>query len=301
MNDANDLRAEIASLRAELEACRKQLAEKEQELARVSEGDKRYRRIFDTNMLAIAVVDATGNMLDLNQAWAAIVGCSKEEVFAGRWKWTEATPQEHEEADRLALQQLDSTGTVQPYEKAYRRVDGSIVPVLVSAALLDTDPTPRYIACVLDLTERERAHELLTQQVTAEARLHAQEALVRELSTPLIPISDAVMVMPLIGRVDSYRAGAILERLLTGVAESHAQVVILDITGMMVVDTQVAKALIEMAQAVKLLGAQVIVTGIRPDVAQSVVSLGIDLSHITTRNSLQNGIATALRLVRTER
>jgi rsbT co-antagonist protein RsbR len=116
----------------------------------------------------------------------------------------------------------------------------------------------------------------------------------RELSTPLIPISDAVVVMPLIGAIDSRRAQQVMETLLQGLAQRQAETAILDITGVPVVDTQVANALIAAAQAVKLLGATVVLTGIRPEVAQTLVGLGIDLRGIITRASLQSGITYAL-------
>src|SRR4030095_15235352 len=108
-------------------------------------------------------------------------------------------------------------------------------------------------------------------------------------------ISDDVLVMPLIGIVDAARAQQILARLLTGIAENHAHTVILDITGVPVVDTQVANVLIDAAQAVQLLGARTVLTGIRPEVAQTLVSLGIDLRNIVTRSTLQTGIAYAMR------
>src|SRR6185295_2919913 len=106
-----------------------------------------------------------------------------------------------------------------------------------------------------------------------------QAAALDELSTPLIPISDDTVIMPLIGNIDSRRAQQVIEALLEGVAETRTQVAILDITGVPVVDTQVANALIGAAQAVKLLGAQVVITGIRPEVAQTLVGLGVDLSN----------------------
>jgi rsbT co-antagonist protein RsbR len=145
----------------------------------------------------------------------------------------------------------------------------------------------------LDITERKRAQE--AQASLQNQVIQAQEAALRELSTPLIPISDGVVAMPLIGSVDSGRAQQVIETLLTGVAEQRATTVILDITGVPIVDTQVANALIRAAQAVKLLGAKVILTGIRPEVAQTLVGLGVDLSGISTLGTLQSGIAAALR------
>jgi anti-anti-sigma factor len=144
----------------------------------------------------------------------------------------------------------------------------------------------------LDITERKQAEEeraALHQQV-----IEAQRATLRELSTPLIPVSDEVLIMPLIGTVDSGRAQQVLETLLEGVAQHQARLAIVDITGVSVVDTQVAQALVQAAQAVRLLGAQVILTGIQPQIAQTLVNLGVDLSGIITRSSLQSGITYAL-------
>jgi len=154
-------------------------------------------------------------------------------------------------------------------------------------------PNNHIYVVVENITERKRAEEMLRQSITQQETIRAQEAALAELSTPLIPISDQVMVMPLIGAVDSRRAQLVLEALLEGVASSRALVAILDITGVPVVDTQVANALLRAAQAVKLLGAQVVLTGIRPEVAQTLVGLGADLSGIVTCGSLQSGIVYA--------
>lgn len=143
-----------------------------------------------------------------------------------------------------------------------------------------TDVTARKVA---DL-ERERMQEVLIQ---------LQQAALAELSTPLIPIDDEIVVMPLIGTLDTQRAQQVLETMLQGVERSRARVVILDITGVPIMDTQVAHTLIQAAQAVKLLGAQVVLTGIRPEVAQTLVTLGVDLRSIVTHSSLQRGIAYA--------
>lgn len=136
-------------------------------------------------------------------------------------------------------------------------------------------------------TEAERM--ALQQEI-----IDAQQSTLRELSSPLIPISDDVVLMPLIGSIDSGRAQQVMEALLDGIASYQADTAILDITGVSVVDTQVANAIIQAAQAVKLLGAQVILTGIGPTMAQTLVHLGTDLSTIQTRASLQSAIAYAL-------
>lgn len=126
------------------------------------------------------------------------------------------------------------------------------------------------------------------------AIIQAQRETLRELSTPLIPISDYVMIMPLVGSIDDARSQQITQTLLLGIAQNRARVAILDITGVLVVDTQVADGLLQAAQAVKLLGAEVVLTGIRPEIAQTLVGLGVDLRGIVTESSLQRGIAYAL-------
>lgn len=134
----------------------------------------------------------------------------------------------------------------------------------------------------------------ITELKQAQQTIQNQEAAIQELSTPLLRISDDVVLMPLIGTIDTQRALLIMEILLEGIASHQARVAILDISGVAVVDTQVAAALIRTAQAVQLLGAQVVITGIRPEMAQTLVGLGVDLSSIVTRSTLQSGILYAI-------
>lgn len=144
-----------------------------------------------------------------------------------------------------------------------------------------------------DITERKQVAE--EQRRLQQQIIEMQELALRELSTPLIPINNHVMVMPLIGALNGQRAQQIMDTLLQGIARSGARTAILDITGVSLVDTQVADAIIRVAQAVGLLGAQVVLTGLRPEIAQALVELGTDLSRIITRSTLQSGIAFAMR------
>jgi rsbT co-antagonist protein RsbR len=142
---------------------------------------------------------------------------------------------------------------------------------------------------------RREAEQQMREHAAHEQVIAAQQSALRELSTPLIPVSDNVVIMPLIGTIDTGRAQQVMETLLEGVAQHQAELAILDITGVSVVDTQVAQALVSAAQAVRLLGARVMLTGIGPQIAQTLVQLGVDLSSINTRGSLQAGIVAALR------
>jgi rsbT co-antagonist protein RsbR len=147
----------------------------------------------------------------------------------------------------------------------------------------------------VELVERERAEE--ERKILQEKIISAQRIALQELSTPLIPIADGVAVMPLIGTIDSQRAKEIMETLLRGVGEHRAKTLIIDVTGVQVVDTHVADALVKASQAVKLLGAEAVLTGIRPEVARTLVAMGADLNKIVTHGNLQTGIAYALRRV----
>jgi rsbT co-antagonist protein RsbR len=175
------------------------------------------------------------------------------------------------------------------------RADGTTFPALSSCFIIrdDAGNVQSMAGIVRDMSEQVQAEEeraALQQQI-----ISAQRDALRELSTPLIPISEKVVIMPLLGTIDSQRAQMVMETLLEGVAQHQARLAILDITGVPVVDTQVAQALVSAARAVRLLGAQVMLTGIQPQIAQTLVHLGVDLGGITTRSSLQSGIVDALR------
>ena len=132
--------------------------------------------------------------------------------------------------------------------------------------------------------------------VVREQLIRDQASQLREVSTPIIPIYRGILVLPLIGSVDSLRAGQIMEALLDGITRYQADVVIVDVTGVPVVDTGVANYLLQAAQAASLLGSQVILVGIGPEIAQTIVQLGVNLAAITTRANLEAGVTYALSL-----
>ncbi|MGM0877268.1 MAG: STAS domain-containing protein [Bacillota bacterium] len=129
-----------------------------------------------------------------------------------------------------------------------------------------------------------------------ERTVSLQKIALQELSAPLIPVFDNITVMPLVGTIDTERAKRIMENLLQGVVKHRAEVVLIDITGVPVVDTMVAHHIIQASEAVRLVGAKCLLVGIKPEIAQTIVNLGIDLSQIITKNSLQKGIETALEM-----
>ena len=129
-----------------------------------------------------------------------------------------------------------------------------------------------------------------------ESTVLLQKIALQELSAPLIPIFEKISIMPLIGTIDTERARHIMEHLLEGVVKNRSEVVLIDITGVPVVDTMVAHHIIQAADAVRLVGAKCMIVGIRPEIAQTIVNLGIDLSQIITTSTLQRGVRRALEL-----
>lgn len=179
-------------------------------------------------------------------------------------------------------------------ESLHRCKDGRIIPVEVTGNYLEFKGEEYIFAFSRDISERKQAEQ---ERATLQAQIiETQQAAIRELSTPLLPLADHVVALPLVGTLDSERAQQVMETLLEGIAHYQADIAIIDITGVRVVDTQVAQALIRTAQAVRLLGAQVVLTGIQPQIAQTLVHLGTDLSNMVTRATLQSGIDYALTL-----
>ncbi|HZI19058.1 MAG TPA: PAS domain S-box protein [Pyrinomonadaceae bacterium] len=143
--------------------------------------------------------------------------------------------------------------------------------------------------------ERRRAEA--EQARLREEVIRVQDELLVELSSPLVPLTDEVLLMPLVGAVDARRAQRIIHALLQNLAETRAPVVVIDITGVPVVDAQVADTLVQATHAARLLGTQVVLTGMRAGVARTLVRLGVDLSGLTSRKTLRDGLSCARELL----
>jgi len=143
-----------------------------------------------------------------------------------------------------------------------------------------------------DLQVAEAARQKFIAEIEAKNREIADRAAMalRELSTPIISVWDGVLTLPVIGMVDTVRGAEMMEQLLTRVATDQAEYVIIDITGVSVVDTRTADSFIRMSEAVRLVGAQCFLTGISPAIAQTIAQLGIDTSRIRTLRRLSDAL-----------
>jgi rsbT co-antagonist protein RsbR len=179
------------------------------------------------------------------------------------------------------------------YEEPVTTTAGTIYVLTVKFPIYDESGKLAGICGIsTDITEQRRndAERALLQEKIIEA----QRATLDELSTPLIPLAAGVLAMPVVGTIDSLRADQILETLLEGITKHRAHTAILDITGVRVVDAQVASGIVAAARAARLLGARVLLTGIRPGVAQMLVGFDTDLAGVVTLGTLESGIAYAL-------
>jgi PAS domain S-box-containing protein len=193
--------------------------------------------------------------------------------------------------DGLAEQEMAAAARVGRFESEGWRVrkDGSVFwSSIILSPIRDTvGELIGFVKVARDLTERREQDQLLARQ--------RDEIL--ELSTPVIQVWDKVLVLPIIGTLDSVRASRLTEGLLQRIAEHQAEVIILDVSGVPAIDTTVAQHLLKTVQAARLMGSVSILSGVRPETAQSIVHLGIDLGGMHSRNTLRDALQLALRLL----
>jgi rsbT co-antagonist protein RsbR len=130
-----------------------------------------------------------------------------------------------------------------------------------------------------------------------ERVIREQQEAIRVLSTPVLQVRERLLILPIIGVIDPQRARQLTEQLLRGIRTNRAKVVVIDITGVPVMDASVANHLVQTVEATRLLGATVIITGLSPEIAQTLVTIGVDLSKMYTVGDLQGGIEEAERLL----
>lgn len=143
-----------------------------------------------------------------------------------------------------------------------------------------------------DISESKRVEEELRVRLE---QVEQQQQLIRDLSTPIIEVWDGVLTLPLVGMIDNQRTAEVMDHLLSRIVEKKARFAILDLTGVKVVDTTVASHLLGLVSAIRLLGAEGIVAGIKPEVAHTMVSLGLDLSQLTTQRNLRAALSYAIQ------
>ncbi len=242
----------------------------------------------------VIVLDREGRICRFNRGCEHATGYTQEELL-GEPFWDHLLLKEEIEPVKAIFKLLRAGQFPISFENFWATKDGLQRRIAWrNTALIDQAGDVEYvIGTGLDITDL-RAAEAERTELHARV-IEAQRYALRELSTPLIPIADGVVAMPLIGVIDEPRAEQMMSVLLEGVSSHAAGTVILDITGVQDVDAHVAGVFIRAAQAVRLLGARVMLTGVKPRIAAMLVTMDVDLRGVMTLGSLQAGIAAALR------
>jgi rsbT co-antagonist protein RsbR len=233
----------------------------------------------------LVVVDEDGTIKSVNRAACELLRYTKDEllnrpiglIFAG-----------------VSARQLAERGGVSQQETTCRTKERESIPVSFSASIMrDYHGKIQGIVCVArDLTENRRIED---ERLRLRDAVQRQAIIVEELSTPLIPISEDILVMPLIGSLDADRSQRMTVALLEGIVSRRARIAILDITGVRAIDQQAVQGIIQAVQAARLIGAKIMLTGIRPDVAVMLVDLNADLTGIFTFGTLQSAVVDAMK------
>ncbi len=237
---------------------------------------------------AIVMLDPKGRVASWNEGAQRIKGYAPAEIIGKDFSCFYPP----ESAQRgLPQHELEVAAREGRFEDEGWRVrkDGSRfwANVVISAVRGPDGSLQGYAKITRDLTERRQAEE----------RIQQQSKDILELSTPIMQVWQGVVVAPLIGSLDSQRTQQFMERLLNRIVETNSPVALVDIMGVPTIDTQTAQHLIETITAVRLLGAEVVLTGVRPTIAQTLVHLNIDLANVITRSSLAAGLQQALKML----
>src|SRR6266704_774220 len=249
----------------------------------------------------------------LREEWARLIteaklltAMTKEEIFA------EATSVYDNYVEAL------ETGTYEALQAYARNLSERIIPrgvethEVVGIVLLLRDVLARSLFAkyhedfnklnrILDAYEPAANRIAITVAVgfvqERERIIREQQEAIRELSTPVLQVRERLLILPIIGVIDPQRARQLTEQLLRGIRTNRAKVVVLDITGVPYIDSPVANHLVQTVEAARLLGATVIVTGLSPEIAQTLVNIGVDLGKMNTVGDMQGGIEEAERLL----
>ena len=252
--------------------------------------EEKHRTLVETLTDLVFMIDMEGRFTYLSPIFEDITGYPVRD-FIGH-SFTEVIVPEYIESTVNRFKQGVSGEEIPLYEIELIHKDKKSVPIELNVtSLLDADGAViGRTGTARDITKRKELEQQLQQ--TFDKLKSSYE----ELSIPVIQVWAGVLVLPIIGVLDSERINRLMEMMLAKIVETQSGVVIIDVTGVHSVDTNVANHLINVTTAAKLLGTKCVVTGIKPDVAHTLIGLGVDMSEITTMRSMQEGLKYAMQI-----
>lgn len=230
----------------------------------------------------VMAVDADMNLVYLNESGLKLIGKKLKDVKG--LSCSEVFHSEHCSTEKCRMKLAIEKGLSESSRNSVK-ANGKTIPIEYFTAPLK-DENGKIIGgleYIMDITERVRH----------ENRLREQAKTIQEISTPAIKLWEGVVVLPVVGVVDSLRAQQMMEKMLEKIVSTSAKVIILDISGVAAVDTAVANHLIKITKATGLMGCQCIISGVSPAVAQTIVHLGINMEGIHTNSTLSDALAEA--------
>jgi rsbT co-antagonist protein RsbR len=277
------LTAEVERLRRRVGELERVAAERSRLEEELQKSEERVRLFVMYTPAAVAMFDNDLRYVLASHRWRTEYRLTEQEIIGrSHYDVFPEIPERWKEIHRRCLAGATESCEEDPFPRADGTIDWVRWQIFPWRKLNDE------IGGIIMFTE------VITRRKEMENRLLSQAVALQDLSTPIIPINERILVMPLIGALDPQRAQQMTLHLLEHIVEKRAQIAIIDITGVPNVDTGSASALIQIAGAVRLLGARVVLTGIRPEVATALIGLDVDISTIVTRRDLQSGIAFAM-------
>ena len=249
---------------------------------------EKYLHLLRSMRNFVAMLDTDGRVEFMNRASSGYTEEDIEGEFLWESPWFNRSEESKEEVKEAVEKALHGERT--EFEVTAFKKDGTPFPIIFNASPL-RDDEENIIGVVAEgksIAERKELEERLKE--TVEKLKASQE----ELSTPVTQIWKGILALPLIGVVDSYRAQRLMETLLNKIVETQSELVIIDVTGVASIDTEVAGHIVKTVQAANLLGARCVLTGIRPEVAQTMIHLGLDFERFATKRDIQEGLKFGL-------
>lgn len=251
--------------------------------------DSEREQILDQIPTPVMAVDTDFRVTYMNQAGLRILGSIHEDVL-GRHCFS-LFNSIHCNTDKCCMKRAIDAN-MQYSDRNEVKIGGRPVPIEYYAVPLtnETGEIVGGLEYILDITER----------VQNEERIKEQSYTIAKMSTPTIKLWDGVLVLPVVGVIDSMRAQHMMESMLNKIGETSSKVIILDIQGVAAVDTAVANHLIKITKATRLMGCECILSGISPAVAQTMIQLGIDMGDIKTNSTLRDALDDAFKILKLE-
>ena len=239
------------------------------------------RSLLEASLDPLVTISADGKIMDVNEATVRVTGVPREKLIGTDFSNYFTDP----EKAKAGYRQVFKDEKVQDYELEIQNVNGDITPVSYNASIYydENGEVAGVFAAARDISDLKQVEKALSEAIT-----------------PAMKVWDGILMLPLVGNVDSKRAQIVMETMLNSVKENRIKVAILDVMGVPIIDSAVAGYIVKVIKATKLMGCESIISGISPAVAQTMVNLGLDMGDVSSTSSLEDALQMAFRFLELE-